>query len=98
MMCRHCQVKKINRPRGLCWRCYYTPGVIDRYPMVNVYNNCRGSRPDFNGRSGVPEPTDALPLSEEKMQVMVERARLGQELWHPLDGISTRGLRGVGGG
>jgi len=27
MICRHCQKSKVNRPRGLCWSCYYRPGV-----------------------------------------------------------------------
>ena len=26
-VCRHCTQSKVNRPRGLCWSCYYTPGV-----------------------------------------------------------------------
>ena len=30
-------------------------------------------------------PTDALPGSEEKVQVLARRARLRQPLWHPLD-------------
>ncbi len=34
MICRHCHRKKVNRPRGLCWRCYYRPGVRERYPPI----------------------------------------------------------------
>ena len=30
-ICRHCTKSKVNRPRGLCWSCYYTPGVKDLY-------------------------------------------------------------------
>ena len=33
MICRHCNKNKVNRPRGLCWDCYYMPGVRDLYPM-----------------------------------------------------------------
>ena len=32
-----------------------------------------------------PEPTDAMPGSWEKLQVLIERAANGQELWHPDD-------------
>jgi hypothetical protein len=32
MLCRHCQVKPARRARGLCWGCYYAPGVRERYP------------------------------------------------------------------
>src|SRR5262249_59341986 len=40
---------------------------------------------DSNGRAKLPEPTDALPGTPEKVRVLEERARLGQALWHPLD-------------
>jgi hypothetical protein len=29
--CAGCGLSKINRPRGLCWHCYYTPGVRARF-------------------------------------------------------------------
>ena len=31
------------------------------------------------------EPTDALPGSPEKVEVLCRRARLGLRLWHPRD-------------
>lgn len=31
MLCRHCARAKVNRPLGLCWRCYYTPGLREHY-------------------------------------------------------------------
>ena len=40
---------------------------------------------DFNGRAKMPEPTDALPGTLDKVRVLEERARLGQALWHPQD-------------
>jgi hypothetical protein len=36
-LCRHCNRKKANRPRGLCFSCYYKPGVIDLYPVTSKY-------------------------------------------------------------
>lgn len=35
--CRHCDTNAVNRPRGLCWTCYYTPGVLDLYPSTSKY-------------------------------------------------------------
>ena len=32
MICRHCGAKRAIRPRGLCWGCYYAPGVKALYP------------------------------------------------------------------
>lgn len=37
MICRHCQKVRANRPRGLCWGCYYTPGVLELYPSTSKF-------------------------------------------------------------
>ena len=83
MLCRHCQKVKSNRPRGLCWSCYYRPGVRDQYPSTSKFAR-RGVR-DFCGKSHLPEPTDATPGTPEKVAVLMDRARLGLSLWHPHD-------------
>src|SRR5436853_2861688 len=84
MACRHCGRSRVNRPRGLCWSCYYTPGVRERYPSTSKFAQ-RGVG-DFNGRAPLPSaPTAALPGTPEKVAVLMERARLKQALWHPLD-------------
>ena len=84
MLCRHCQKVKSNRPRGLCWSCYYTPGVREQYPSTSKFAQ-RGID-DFNGPTSLPfAPTSALPGTPEKLAVLAERARLKQALWHPLD-------------
>ena len=84
MLCRHCHNRKPNRPRGLCWTCYYAPGVRDQYPIDSRFATA-GVR-DFNGRRPLPRrPTNALPGTPEKVKVLCERARLFQTLWHPLD-------------
>lgn len=84
MLCRHCQRVPSNRPRGLCWTCYYTPGVREQYPSTSRY--ARRGLDDFSGPSPEPVlPTAAPPGSEEKVRVLMERARRGQSLWHPAD-------------
>lgn len=83
-ICRHCSKCKVNRPRGLCWSCYYTPGVKELYPSTSKY--ARRGEGNFNGNAPLaPEPTTAAPGTPEKMTVLEERARLKQALWHPLD-------------
>ena len=92
MMCRHCQKVKSNRPRGLCWSCYYRPGVRDQYPSTSKF--ARRGVSDFTGRSSLAaEPTDALPGTPEKVAIMEERARLGLSLWHPQDATLERAAR-----
>lgn len=86
--CRHCQKAKINRPRGLCWACYYTPGVREIYPSTSKY-----SRRGVGNFSGASKPaaftTDHAPGSPGKVLVMEARAKAGQSLFHPGDaGVS----------
>jgi hypothetical protein len=83
MTCRNCATSRANRPRGLCWSCYYAPGVREKYPSTSKFAQ-RGVT-DFNGRAPLPVPTRALPGTPEKVAVLEERARLGQALWHPRD-------------
>lgn len=84
MLCRHCGKVPSNRPRGLCWKCYYTPGVREQYPSTSKF--ARRGLDDFNGVSPLPAlPTPALPGSPEKVEVLMERARRQQALWHPDD-------------
>jgi len=83
-VCKHCERSKVNRPRGLCWSCYYTPGVKDMYPSTSKFarrgvGNITGNAPT------APKPTCAAPGSPEKMAVLEERARKHQALWHPQD-------------
>ena len=71
-LCRHCQKVKSNRPRGLCWSCYYTPGVRDLYPSTSKF--ARRGVSDFNGRAALSaRPTPAAPGSVEKVAVLEER-------------------------
>lgn len=80
--CRHCEINKAVRPRGLCAVCYYLPGVRERYDR-DICNR-RGV-----GVSGyqlpLPTPTTAAPGSEAKVQELMRRAEGGRQLWHPDD-------------
>ena len=83
--CRHCGRSKVCRPRGLCWSCYYTPGVKERFPPVSKFG-VRGI-----GHSAgrlAPVPTDAAPGSDEKVAAMAWRVSNGYLPFHPLDGVA----------
>lgn len=95
MLCRHCQRTRSNRPRGLCWSCYYTPGVRKRYPSTSKF--ARRGIDDFSGPGNLPPAfTLALPGSPEKVAILEERARLHQELWHVADAPMDRESRKLG--
>jgi len=84
MICRHCHQSHVSRPRGLCWSCYYRPGVRDLYPSTSKFG--RRGLGIFNGAAPLPPyPTKASPGSSEKLAILAERARLKQSLWHPDD-------------
>ena len=86
-ICQHCRQGKVNRPRQLCWGCYYAPGVRDQYPSTSKY--ARRGVGNFTEAALVCEPTPAVPGTPEKMEVLAERARMRQRLWHPLDAMAT---------
>jgi hypothetical protein len=82
-VCKRCRTRAVTRPRGLCWSCYYTPGVRQQHESGSPYAR-RGS--GLRGSGAVPaSPTDAPPGSREKMRVMHARALRGESLFHPLD-------------
>jgi hypothetical protein len=77
--CRHCHAAAVSRPRGLCWRCFYTPGIKEKYPSTH-----RGI--GLKQPTGPASfPTNALPGSDAKIEIMKLRAGLRQELYHPQD-------------
>ena len=86
MMCRNCQKTKSNRPRGLCWTCYYTPGVRELFPSTSKF--ARRGVGNFNGNAPLPDqPTEASPGSEAKILILMERAAKRQALFHPRDSM-----------
>jgi len=82
--CRHCGRAKVNRPRGLCFRCYYTPGVREMYPSASKFGR-RGVGHGYGGRRLPAKPTAHPPGSAEKLAVLEERAKDGVALFHPFD-------------
>lgn len=83
--CRHCQRPKVNRPLGLCYSCYYAPGVRALYPSTSKYNR-RGSGNGIRHNAPLPAfATPATPGSEEKQAELQARAERGEALWHPAD-------------
>lgn len=88
MICRHCCINKVCRQRGLCFRCYYTPCVRERY-SISSSKFSRRALPDFNGPTVLPSPTDALPGTPEKIVVLNQRAMSGLLLHHPHDARLT---------
>lgn len=87
--CRNCQRGSVSRPRGLCWTCYYRPGVREQYPSTSKFG--RRGVGNFCGQGAAPHlPTSALPGTPDKVAVLEDRASKRQELWHPQDATADR--------
>lgn len=83
-ICRHCHKADVKRPRGLCWACYYTPGVLALYPSTSPYAR-RGLGQDSNYVKAPRRPTKAPPGTTDKVRVMQSRCKRGLALHHPGD-------------
>jgi hypothetical protein len=82
--CRHCSKSRVNRPRGLCWTCYYTPGVKELYPSTSKF--ARRGVGNFTGNAPLaPAPTTAVPGTPEKLAVLEHRAKMKLAIFHPAD-------------
>ncbi len=74
--------------RGLCWACYFTPGVRGNYPSARESKFARRGILDFYGGYRDPEAaTEALPGTAEKVAVLEARASAGVALWHEGDAV-----------
>jgi hypothetical protein len=91
-LCRHCRGRLAYRPRGLCSRCYFTPAVRESYPPDPENGSDQACGRAYTSPVGRKDPknlplvpTDAMPGTPEKVEVLRERARQGVSLWHPGD-------------
>ena len=84
-ICRHCQRYRINRPRGLCWLCYYDLTIRALYPGSSCKYAARGIKDRYGKIAPPPVPTRAIAGSSHKVKVMAQRAAAGFGLWHPDD-------------
>lgn len=98
--CRHCGRTLTIRSRGLCQTCFDRPGVKENYPHLpsrfSAYLSNPGHRlTGLTDSTGAivddPEPTGAVPGTDEKIRVLARRASKGYSLFHPLDSIELAG-------
>lgn len=88
-LCKHCQQRRRNRPRGLCFKCFFCREIREQYPKTHG-GNWKFEGQDFNGTAPLGSPTDAEPGTPEKIAVMEGRASSKQALFHPLDPVMEK--------
>lgn len=93
MNCRHCGHDKVNRPRGLCWTCYHDTEIRQLYAIA-IY----GYGADNKNPKPPTTPTTHSAGTIQRIMVYAERAKNGEQLWHPDDSrsIALRGEQGIG--
>ena len=93
--CRHCGVRKVNRPRGMCWGCFYTPGVKGLYAITSKYAR-RGVGIGNAASRPAASPCTHPQGSPGRIESMAARAAAGESLFHPEDATDPeRGGRGI---
>lgn len=84
--CLHCHREGVRiLTTGICRLCHSVLEVRIQYlPSAKPVKEVKGP-----GRSRIrrkePVPTSALPGTEEKVRILIERAMRDEELWHPDD-------------
>ena len=84
--CRHCH-NMGQYARRLCIRCWRSEEIRALYPATPMVgrSKSRGVGYENVSRPIAKEPTVHRPGSVGKFLVLIQRAELGVELWHPLD-------------
>jgi len=80
--CGNCERERPIRCRGLCKKCYYRPGVRDRFERrKNAPPGILASDP-----TGEPDTPTRAPIGTPwKLRVMEARASSGRGVFHPDD-------------
>ena len=82
--CRHCLIRVVSKPRGLCYACHRNLSVRECYPTTSAYAN-RGV--DHGERASVPPGAACRHPqgSPGRMDTLSRRAEALESLWHPGD-------------
>lgn len=86
--CAHCSLfisSMSRRARGLCRRCHAVPRIRDSHAIRRPECAVHGLGLELGRRKSPVYPTEHLPGTKGKVQVLMERARRGEDLWHPED-------------
>ena len=84
--CRYCERKRPLRHRGLCAVCFGDDAILALFPFVAPNEILPGGQQDFHGSARPSSASTATnPGTIDKILVMMERVRLGQELHHADD-------------
>lgn len=78
--CIHCRRRAASRPRLLCGPCYHNMRIRNKYPTLGKYTQDTNAQSQYARR-----PTDAIPGSEAKIRIMMDRVDNGLSAFHPFD-------------
>jgi hypothetical protein len=82
LACRNCERRSGVDRRALCRYCYADRDVRRRFPPSTTV---AGKKEEWTPLGPLPPPCVAVPGSEEKIQILMERFENREQLFHPLD-------------
>lgn len=98
MKCQQCKNRTVVKGKSLCPLCFLKSRYVvikakRLYKDVEQVEESAMSSPSLSEKilvplppsRTVPKPTPYLPGSKEKVQTLIDRASMNQELWHPND-------------
>ena len=86
MSCRNCGKPKVNRPRGLCWGCFYCLAIRERYAPLGAL-----------GEAGAKGHRDEEPTTEDLDALIAEQMkRLPRWWWSDVAEMERRERGGRG--
>lgn len=90
-LCVHCGKRVANRPRGLCWPCFYCPAVRKLHKPIGKHGRAgaRSWEDDADPKGPPLEPTSTLPGTKERIAALRKRHSRRRELWHAQDARRT---------
>lgn len=87
-ICRHCELRRVLRPRGLCDSCYKQPAVRALYPSTSPYARRGRGQSGSVGGDRLPDRACEAPAgSAERIIELERRAAAGVNLNHPGDSL-----------
>lgn len=86
LKCLHCGYRVSTRGRQLCQPCFRDIRIRLQYPLLDSSQK-GGGVGLTESQLKIPEPTDAMPGSLEKIEVLQRRLLRGERLHHPLDAV-----------
>jgi hypothetical protein len=81
--CKHCKKQTRLYPRKLCWRCYHTPEIVEKYPK-----NKTGNRKGFVAKRDPAKDRAEMERLEQLIETRRHTMPLGEGEKQRIEGVT----------